>query len=279
MSSSQGSKNANYFALKLSKFRFLPEPDRVALDVLVSNEKVVARGKDLAFEGDTASNLFLIKEGMAIRYHTLPDGGRQIINFLIPGDLCSMHIFQSRKRDHSIAAITPLRVATIPFRDMALCLARYPDISTALSWIAVQEDALLRERVISLGRRDARGRIAHLVCELFWRHKALGLTDDQAFRLPLTQTELGDALGLTTVHVNRVMATLLVRKLMGMKQRKMCLLDLPRLQEIAGIEEGYLYPDQTRERADYQSDTSRIGQDTNSHASEGFVGREKRYVG
>ena len=279
MSSSPGSGIANYFALKLSQFRLLSEVDRAALDMLVSNEKVVARGRDLAFEGDVASNLFLIKEGMAIRYHTLPDGGRQIINFLIPGDLCSMHVFQSRRRDHSLAAITPLRVATIAFRDMALCLARHPDISAALSWIAVQEDALLRERVISLGRRDARGRIAHLVCELYWRHKALGLTDDQAFRLPLTQTELGDALGLTTVHVNRVMATLLERKLMGMNQRKMCLLDLPRLQEIAGIEEGYLRPDTIRDRADHHSDNSRMGQDLPPPMSESFAGREKRYVG
>lgn len=279
MSSSPGSGNVNYFALKLSQFRFLSEADRVALDILVCNEKIVARGRDLAFEGDVASNLFLIKEGMAIRYHTLPDGGRQIISFLIPGDLCSMHVFQTRRRDHSIAAITPIRVATIAFRDMALCLARHPDISAALSWIAVQEDALLRERVISLGRRDARGRIAHLVCELYWRHKALGLTDDQAFRLPLTQTELGDALGLTTVHVNRVMATLLERKLMGMNQRKMCLLDLPRLQEIAGIDEDYLHPDTIRDRADHYSDTLRMGQDATPSLSENTAGREKRYVG
>ena len=250
--SSYDSKNINFFALKLSMFASLNASDQVALDSLVADEALVAKGKDLTVEGEFASTIFLIKEGMAMRYHMLPDGGRQIINFLIPGDLCSMHVFASRTRDHSIGAITPIRVASIPHKSMAQLLAHHPNVDTALSWVAMQEEAMLRERVISLGRRDARGRIAHLVCELFWRHKALGLTNDQAFRLPLTQTELGDALGLTTVHVNRVMGALRERKLMGMKQRKMCLLDLLRLQEIAGIEEDYLRPDKAVERFDYR---------------------------
>jgi len=263
---SQGSNKPNYFTLKLSRFASLSEADQVALDLLVAGEQLVARGDDLTVEGDVASTIFLLKEGMAMRYHMLPDGGRQIINFLIPGDLCSMHVFRSRTRDHSIAAITPIRVAPIVHKSMAQLLSYHPTVATALSWVAIQEEAMLRERVISLGRRDARGRIAHLVCELFWRHKALGLTGDQAFQLPLTQTELGDALGLTTVHVNRVMGTFRERKIMGMRQRKMCLLDLDRMQEIAGIEEGYLHPDAAPGSFDYRHSNLKAGHDSSDVA-------------
>jgi CRP-like cAMP-binding protein len=260
-SSSHGSMKQNYFALKLSKFAPLSEADQAALDTLAAGAEFVAKGKDLVVEGDVASTIFLLTEGMAMRYHTLPNGGRQIINFLIPGDLCSMHIFLSRKRDHSIAAVTPIRVAPISHKSMAHCLAHHPGVSTALSWVAIQEEAVLQERVISLGRRDARGRIAHLVCELFWRHKAVGLTDDQAFRLPLTQEELGDALGLTQVHVNRVMRIFYEQKLIGMEQRKMCLLDLNRLQRIAGVEEDYLHPIRLPENFERRCESSKIYHD------------------
>ncbi len=111
---------------------------------------------------------------------------------------------------------------------------------------------MLRERVISLGRRDARGRIAHLVCELFWRHKAVKLADDQAFRLPLTQEELGDALGLTQVHVNRVMRIFYEQRIMGMENRRMCLLDLNRLQRISGVKKSYLLYDKLSKSFDIQ---------------------------
>ena len=236
----------NYFALKLSKFATLSDADRTILDEIATDEEFVDRGKDLAVEGAAASTTFLLKEGMAMRYHMLPDGGRQITNFLLPGDLCSMHVFLTRSRDHSIAAITPIRVASIPHRSMAHVLAHHPNVACALAWVAIQEEAMLRERVISLGRRDARGRIAQLICELFWRHEALGLIQDQEFRLPLTQTELGDALGLTTVHVNRVIGALREQKMIGMKHRKMCLFDLGRMQDLAGVESSYLRPDRAQ---------------------------------
>ena len=100
---------------------------------------------------------------------------------------------------------------------------------------------MLRERIVSLGRRDARGRIAYLLCELLWRHAAVGLTNGNTFRLPLTQTELGDTLGLTPVHVNRVLKEFRKRGLIEMDRRILHLLDVPGLQDVAAFNKDYLH--------------------------------------
>ena len=99
---------------------------------------------------------------------------------------------------------------------------------------------MLRERIVSLGRRDARGRIAYLLCELLWRHAAIGLTNGDTFKLPLTQTELGDTLGLTPVHVNRILREFRERRLIFMGDRMLHLLDIPSLREIAAFNDDYL---------------------------------------
>ena len=99
---------------------------------------------------------------------------------------------------------------------------------------------MLRERIVSLGRRDARGRIAYLLCELLWRHKAVGLTSDESFFLPLTQMEIADTLGLTPVHVNRVLQDLRNQGLVTLRYGMLHLLDVERLQALAEFDEGYL---------------------------------------
>ena len=100
---------------------------------------------------------------------------------------------------------------------------------------------MLRERIVSLGRRDARGRIAYLLCELLWRHAAMGLAEGEMFRLPLTQTELGDALGLTPVHVNRVLKEFREHRLIAMERRLLRVLDPEGLQHIAAFDKAYLH--------------------------------------
>lgn len=100
---------------------------------------------------------------------------------------------------------------------------------------------MLRERIVSLGRRDARGRIAYLLCELLWRHAAMGLTNGDEFKLPITQTELGDALGLTPVHVNRILKEFRERRLIAMRQKMLHLTDVRGLRDIAAFNEDYLH--------------------------------------
>ena len=151
-----------------------------------------------------------------------------------------MHVFLLKAMDHSIGTITPVRVAPISRESIMDLFSHRPRISAALWWSSLQEEAMLRERIVSLGRRNARGRVAYLLCELLWRHAAVGLTDGEAFRLPLTQAELGDTLGLTPVHVNRVFQEFRKLGLLTIKHRVLNLLHVQGLQDIAGFNRKYL---------------------------------------
>ena len=234
------SPSANPLTRKLSHFTPLSDSDRQVLDALIADDEHVPADTDLVSEGMKPRSVFLLKEGMAIRYRTLPDGGRQIITFLIPGDLCDSHVFLLATMDHSLGAVTPLRVAPIARESVLDLFSQHPRISAALWWSSLQEEAMLRERIVSLGRRDARGRIAYILCELLWRHAAIGLTNGDTFRLPLTQTELGDTLGLTPVHVNRILKEFRERRLIKVEHKLLSLLDVAGLQQIAGVSRDYL---------------------------------------
>ena len=231
---------ANPLIRKLSHFAPLSLSDRQVLDELIFTHEAFAADTDIISEGMTPRAVFCILEGLAIRYRTLGDGGRQILTFLIPGDLCDMHVFLAKTMDHSIGTITPVRIASMPRERMMDVFTRRPRISAALWWSSMQEEAMLRERIVSLGRRDARGRIAYLLCELLWRHAAVGISTEKTFPLPLTQTELGDTLGLTPVHVNRILKEFRAYGLIAMEQRTITLLDMPGLRKMADFTEDYL---------------------------------------
>ncbi len=233
--------DVNPLTSKLLHFAPLSLADRQVLDELGAPEELFPADVDIITEGMVPRSVFLLKQGMAMRYRNLPDGGRQIMTFLIPGDLCDMHVFLIKEMDHSIGTVTPVRVAPIP-RDRIMALfGTRPRISAALWWSSMQEEAMLRERIVSLGRRDARGRIAYLLCELLWRHTAVGLNSGEVFQLPLTQTELGDTLGLTPVHVNRILKEFRERGLIVMQQRTLSLINVDELQAIAGFNKNYLH--------------------------------------
>lgn len=235
--------DVNPLTRKLLHFAPLSVADRQVLDKLAAPEELFPADVDIITEGMVPRSVFLLKQGMAMRYRNLPDGGRQIMTFLIPGDLCDMHVFLVKEMDHSIGTITPVRVAPISRESIMGLFGARPRISAALWWSSMQEEAMLRERIVSLGRRDARGRIAYLMCELLWRHAAVGLTSGsgEAFELPLTQTELGDTLGLTPVHVNRILKEFREQGLIAMRQRTLALMDVEKLQIIAGFNKNYLH--------------------------------------
>ena len=238
--STDGSPEPNPLARKLSHFAPLSAVDLQLLDELAAPEERFPADVDIVAEGMVPRSVFVMKEGMAMRYRNLPDGGRQIMTFLIPGDLCDMHVFLLKGMDHSIGTVTPVRVAPISRDTIMGLFGTRPRISAALWWSSMQEEAMLRERIVSLGRRDARGRIAYLLCELLWRHAAVGLTNGEGFQLPLTQTEIGDTLGLTPVHVNRILKAFREKGLISMERRTLRLLDVEALQLLAGFNQDYL---------------------------------------
>lgn len=251
---------ANPLTVKLSQFARMSRSDHDVLDALACREESFRADVDIVSEGMPPRSVFLVKEGMAIRYRLLPDGGRQIMTFLLPGDLCDAHTFFLREMDHSIATLTPVRIAAISRDSMMDAFAQHPRISAALWWSTMQEEAMLRERIVSLGRRDARARVAYLLCELLWRHAAIGLGGRECFPFPLTQTELGDTLGITPVHVNRILKEYRERGMIALRHKVLHLLDLKGLQEIAGFDQSYLQlRGPTEDVARYVDDLDRRG--------------------
>lgn len=234
------SAHVNPLIRKLSHFILLSPPDQRVLDSISQGEERFPVDVDIVSEGMAPRSAFLLKEGLAIRYRAMPDGGRQIMTFLIPGDLCGTHVFLLKTMDHSIGTITPVRIAPISRERMMETFASYPRISAGLWWSSLQEEAMLRERIVSLGRRNAQGRIAYLLCELLWRHAAVSLTKGEVFHLPLTQRELGDTVGLSPVHVNHVLKEFREMGLISQDRRMIRLLDVTALQDIAAFNKDYL---------------------------------------
>lgn len=192
-------------AMKLSSFTDLTAADCVAIDELCANVCVHKAKRDLIKEGDRPENVFLLLEGWACRYKVLPDGRRQIMAYLLPGDLCDVHNFILEEMDHSIGLLSEARVAAIPKARMLEATDKHPNLARALWWATLVDEGVLREWLVNIGQRSAFDRLAHLFSELYLRLQLVGLADGDSFDMPLTQEELGDTMGLTSVHVNRML--------------------------------------------------------------------------
>src|ERR1700720_4711342 len=226
---------------KLTHFAQLSGEDVRVLDALCVKEERFQAGTDILLDGDVPRSAFVLTQGMAFRYRLLPDGKRQILSFMIAGDIFGLHAFLLRAMNHSICTLVPTRLAAISPATVFDLFASHPRIGAALWWRALQQEAINRERIVALGRRNAGGRVAYLLCELVWRLRAVGLGEDYAIRLPLTQLEFADTLGLTSVHVNRILQGFRRDQLIRLAHRRLTLLNVEKLQEIAGFNQDYLH--------------------------------------
>ncbi|HEV2818194.1 MAG TPA: Crp/Fnr family transcriptional regulator [Allosphingosinicella sp.] len=239
----------NALLRKLSSFIDLSEGDRQAIEGLCSHRITVEAKRNLVREGERPNDVYLLLDGWGYRYKLLPDGGRHILAYLIPGDLCDIHIFILKTMDHTLGLLTPATVAIIPQERILEVMDKHPRIERALWWATLVDEAVLREWLVNIGQRDAYTRLAHLFCELWMRMRAVGLADEGRFSLPLTQEELGDTMGLTAVHVNRTLQRMRAEKLIMLESRHLTITDAPRLVETAGFEPNYLHLDRRAEIA------------------------------
>lgn len=233
---------ANVLSRKLGRFVSLTDEERGALQRISLNGKSHRRGADLISEGEKPVSVFLLMEGWAYRYKHLADGSRQIMAYLIPGDLCDARIFLYEKMDHSIGLLSDAKVVKIPAAEMLNLMDRFPRIERALMWATLVDESTLREWLLNVGQRDALQKLSHLFCELCVRLSVVNLVDGNGtFALPLTQTELADTTGMTAVHVNRSLQRLRKDGLIVAKDGKLTILDFKRLAEIAGFSDEYLH--------------------------------------
>lgn len=235
------SPGCNRLVAKLNAFSSLSPADEEAVVEMCFDVRPVEAKRDIISEGDKPEHVHVMLEGWAARYKILPDGARQIVAFLLPGDFCDLHVAVLRQMDHGIVALTRVEVAAVP-REVIMDLPiQQPRVGLALWRVTMVDEAVLRSWVVSMGRRNACERIAHLLCELHARLAVIGLADGGQFDMPLTQELIADATGLTPVHVNRMLQQLRADSLIVLGGGKVTIPDLPALSKLAGFDPNYLH--------------------------------------
>lgn len=212
-----------------------------ALISIIKPGRHVPRHHDIVQEGSSPDCCTLIVSGLACRYKILPEGGRQIHGFKIPGDVPDLYSFILGQTDHAIGALTNCEVAVISHSELQQILRSFPNISRALWRESLIDASIMREWLTSLGRRDARARTAHLICEQYFRMKAVGLAANGVLQFLVTQSDIADAVGISTVHVNRTLKALSRERLITYHNHSIAILDWQALQRAGQFDPSYLH--------------------------------------
>jgi CRP-like cAMP-binding protein len=233
---------SNPLTMKLEQFTRFEPSERLRLDELMQlGSKTYPRGKTIIREGDKVDEIHLVTDGLATRSKTLADGSRQLMAFLVPGDLCDVEVFVLEAMDHDIVALSETTCALIPASEMEQLLTESSNLTRAIWWSTMTDSAVLREWIVNHGRRDARARIAHMFCELLIRYRIVGQGAGDSVPFPLTQEELSEATGMTPVHVNRTLQQLRAEGLVELNQKVLTVLDFAGLSEAAQYDPTYLH--------------------------------------
>jgi CRP-like cAMP-binding protein len=188
---------------KLTSIATLSNEEEEAIRALPLTVKEIRADQDVVRDGDRPTQSCVVVEGFLCRYKQLPDGTRQIHSVHVPGDIPDLQSLHLKVMDHGLSALTPSKVALVPHDAIRKLTREQPRLADALWRDTLVDAAIFREWIVNVGAREAYARIAHLFCEIFLKLRVVGLTEGYTFQLPITQAELADATGLSTVHVNR----------------------------------------------------------------------------
>jgi CRP-like cAMP-binding protein len=229
------------FLRKLEARDVLSDEERATLIATASDEIRFAAGADLVREGARPDTSMLVIEGFTTRYRDAPDGSRQIMAIHVPGDFVDLHSLLLKEMDHSVGALSACRIMRFPHVRLRDLTETHPHL-TRLLWLMTLIDASIHREWLAAAAHPAPQQIAHLICELYVRLEITGLIGtDQSFGLPMTQTELGEALGLSAVHVNRSLQQLRSEGLFTWQNQTIRILDWDALQRRAAFDDRYLH--------------------------------------
>lgn len=226
---------------KMERLAYMDQSDRDAIRSLPIQLKSAPADHLLVQEGDVATVCCVLLAGYACRYKLTSSGGRQIVSFHMPGDILDLQHLLLSRADHSVQTITEATIAWVPAADLKRLAQERPAIAEALWRDSLIDASIFREWVLNVGRRDAKSRIAHMLCEFAARREAAGLGSAECFELPMTQEEIADATGLTTVHVNRMLHDLGREGVIVREKRKVVISDWQRMRQIADFDPAYLH--------------------------------------
>lgn len=228
------------FARKLSAFVSLSSTEISVISELYRRRRKFAVGVDMIHQGQTDQSAFVVASGWACSYKLLPSGARQIVDFQIPGDFLGLRSVLFRTSDHNVEPITPIQASEVHQRDLLAAFDNTPRLATAVLWAASRDEAMVVEHLVNLGRRSATERMAHFLLELGVRLRLVGMADKTGYTCPLSQYLLADALGLSAVHVNRVLRELREEGLVTFQRGRVVYDDYNALVEFADFDRAYL---------------------------------------
>jgi CRP-like cAMP-binding protein len=226
---------------KLMVSNILDQDDIRAIQKLPIRHKEFGPREIIVAEGDRPHECCLISEGFAYRSKTTSDGARQILSLHIPGEIPDLQSLHLKQMDHDLSTLTRCKLEFVPHEAIRALTRTRPNVASALWRETLIDSAIFREWVVNLGRRSATARTGHIIAELYCRLEAIGQARDGAFVFRITQAELADCLGLTYVHVNRVLQDFRRERLLSLNRSEFRVLDQKRLEEIADFAPAYLH--------------------------------------
>ncbi len=225
---------------KLKLYVALNENEIEPLAGLLAQEQRVPRDREIVIQGRPYRALYVLNEGLALRYKILSDGRRQVLNLVVPGDLIGLSTTLFETAIASVSSLTDVSISPIQFKNLFDLFRLSPRLAAALFWVSARESGIYAERLAAVGRRTAYERLAHLVLELLTRLQAVGKATETSFEVPLTQEMFADALGLSIQHVNRMIRNLREEGLAAVNGHLVTIHDMEALIRLAGFESTYL---------------------------------------
>jgi CRP-like cAMP-binding protein len=241
--------NLELLVQRLDALSPLSAEDREAIAALPHTLKTVKAHEYIVREGGKAENSCLLRSGFASRHKVVADGARQIVSVHMMGDMVNLQNSLLRTADHSVQALTDAEVAFIPGKAIVALAAARPAVAIAMWLDTLVDGAIFREWIANVGRRDAKARTAHVLCEFALRQERAGLATRGKYDLPMTQEQLGDALGLTSVHVNRTLKALEEARLIARDKRTVTISNWEALRKVGDFDPSYLFLELSEEIA------------------------------
>lgn len=226
---------------KLATIAPLAEGEREAIERLPIQIKAIASRADLTREGDRPSRFCVLLDGWACSHKVTGAGRRQIMAFHLPGDLPGLQSLHLRTLDSTLTTLTPCQVGFIEHEALRELFQAQPRIAEAFWSDTLVEGSIFREWLLNVGQREARSRLAHVLCELVMRIRALGLNDADPIQMPITQTDLAEAMGMSTVHVNRMLQALRGAGLITLERGALTVHDWAGLKQAGDFDASYLH--------------------------------------
>ncbi|MDT8856217.1 Crp/Fnr family transcriptional regulator [Paracoccaceae bacterium Fryx2] len=227
-------------ALKLGAFVALADDELTVLSDMYRRRRTFAAGRDMMVEGQIDQSAYILADGRVCSYKLLSGGTRQIVDFQIPGDFLGLRSILFRTADHSIETITRVEASQVVVKDLMAAFRDTPRLATAVLWAMSRDEAMVVEHLVGLGRRNAVERTAHFLLELGARLRLVGLGDKEGYDCPLSQYLLADALGLSAVHINRVLRELREEKLLTFQKSRVTFDDYAGLVRLTDFDRSYL---------------------------------------